>query len=97
MRRKVDVLQRRVLLDAWFKVEEATVRFERFDGTTYRSYVGGMLQAEAPIAFRPHGAGRASVGMRINRVSYFKGAVLWARLGRSHNATARPPRASARS
>jgi len=33
MNRKVDVLGRRVLLDAWFKVEEATVSFERLDGT----------------------------------------------------------------
>jgi hypothetical protein len=45
----------------------------------YRSYVNGVLQAEAAIDFKPQGAGHSSVGARINRVSFFKGAILNAR------------------
>jgi hypothetical protein len=52
---------------------------QSFDGKIYRSFVDGVLQAEDAISFKPHGPGRASVGMRINRVSYFKGAVLQVR------------------
>ncbi len=57
----------------WYRVQQT------FDGKIYRAYVDGMLQAEAPLDFKPHGAGRSSIGMRINRVSYFKGAILEAR------------------
>lgn len=52
---------------------------QTFDGTTYRSFVNGVLQTEAEIAFTPQGPGRASVGTRINRVNYFNGAVREAR------------------
>ncbi len=52
---------------------------QTFDGTTYRAFVNGVLQAEAEIAFTPQGPGRASVGTRINRVNYFNGAVREAR------------------
>jgi hypothetical protein len=38
-----------------------------------------VLQGEAETAFKPQGAGHASVGVRINRVSYFHRAVLKAR------------------
>jgi len=49
------------------------------DGQTYRSFVNGVLQTEAQIAFTAQGAGRASVGVRMNRVNYFRGAVREAR------------------
>ena len=52
---------------------------QTYDGKTYRSYVNGVLQAEAPIDFKAQGQGHSSVGMRINRVSYFTGAILEAR------------------
>ena len=52
---------------------------QTYDGRMYRSYVNGILQGEAAITFTPQGPGRASVGTRINRVSYFKGAVREAR------------------
>ena len=52
---------------------------QTFDGTTYRAFVNGVLQAEAQIAFTPQGPGRASVGTRINRVNHFNGAVREAR------------------
>jgi len=52
---------------------------QTFDGTTYRAFVNGVLQAEAKIAFKPQGPGRSSVGTRINRVNHFNGAVREAR------------------
>jgi hypothetical protein len=57
----------------WYRVAQT------FDGKTYRSYVDGVLQAQAETAYRPQGAGHASVGVRINRVNYFHGAVFAAR------------------
>ena len=54
----------------WYSVQQT------LEGKMYRSYVDGVLQAEAEIDFKPHGPGRASVGMRINKVTPFKGAVL---------------------
>lgn len=47
-----------------------------YDGQMFRSYVDGVLQAEAPIDYKPQGPGHASLGTRINRVNYFKGAIL---------------------
>ena len=41
--------------------------------------LGGELQGEAEIAFTPQGEGAASVGTRINRRNYFKGAIRQAR------------------
>jgi hypothetical protein len=49
------------------------------DGTTIRSNVNGALQGEAAIAFTPLGEGAASIGTRINRRNYFRGAVRQAR------------------
>ena len=54
----------------WYRVEQVC------DGKTFRSYVDGVLQAEGVIEYKPQGPGRTSAGMRINRVSYFKGAIL---------------------
>lgn len=53
----------------WYHVAQS------YDGAVYRSYVDGQLQAEMPLAFTPQGPGKASVGMRMNRVNPFKGAV----------------------
>lgn len=46
------------------------------DGAVFRSYVDGVLQSEAPLAYRPQGKGHSSLGVRINKVNYFHGAVL---------------------
>ena len=53
----------------WFHVAQT------FDGALYRSFVNGVLQDEAPLAFQPQGAGRCSIGCRYNRVSHFQGSV----------------------
>jgi hypothetical protein len=57
----------------WYHVAQT------YDGRTYRSYVNGVLQGEKGMAFQPQGPGRASVGVRINRVDWFQGAVREAR------------------
>ena len=63
-------------LGRWYAVEAV------YDGRTYRNHVDGIPQGEAEIALEPQGAGRTSVGTRINRVNYFKGAVKEARFTR---------------
>ncbi len=57
----------------WYHVAQT------YDGTTYRSFVNGDLQGEAVVAFTPQGPGRASVGVRLNGVNYFNGAIAEAR------------------
>jgi hypothetical protein len=57
----------------WYSVAQT------YDGHTYRSYVNGALQAEAPLAFTPQSAGYSSIGTRINRRNYFHGAIYSAR------------------
>lgn len=64
---------RRHALGHWYHVAQT------YDGRTYRSYVDGQLQAEAPLAFVPQGPGYSSIGTRINRRNYFHGAVYAAR------------------
>ena len=51
-----------------------------YDGRQYRNYVDGVLEGAAEVHLAPQGAGRTSVGTRINRRDYFKGAVLAARM-----------------
>ena len=50
-----------------------------YDGTTYSNYVNGIQQLDFPIVLAPQGKGRASVGVRVTLVDYFKGAVHSAR------------------
>jgi hypothetical protein len=57
-------------LGQWYVVTQT------YDGQTHRSFVNGVLEKEAPITYVPQGPGHSSVGMRINHVSYFKGAVM---------------------
>lgn len=53
----------------WYHVAQS------YDGAVYRSFVDGVLQAEQAMPFVPQGPGKASVGMRMNRVNPFNGAV----------------------
>lgn len=57
----------------WYHVAQT------YDGKMFRSYVNGVLQGEAEILFKPQGEGASSIGTRINRRNYFKGAVRQAR------------------
>src|SRR5687767_15080127 len=57
----------------WYHVAQT------YDGKMFRSYVNGELQGEAEVAFKPQGEGATSLGTRINRRNYFKGAIRQAR------------------
>jgi len=71
--RALMVQDKRHPLGRWYHVAQV------YDGAEYRSYVNGALQAKAEISFKPQGPGSAAVGVRLNRVNYFKGAVRQAR------------------
>lgn len=57
----------------WYHVAQT------YDGRTYRSYVDGALQMAVDLPFTPQPSGRASVGVRMNCISFFRGAVRGAR------------------
>jgi hypothetical protein len=61
-------------LDKWYRVTAV------WDGKTMKNYVGDELQGEGPLVMEPEGPGRASIGMRLNKVFPFKGAVFEARM-----------------
>ncbi len=63
-------------LRAWYHVAAV------YDGAEFRNYVNGIQQGSAPLKVAPQGEGRTSVGVRINKVFYFKGAVHMARFTR---------------
>jgi hypothetical protein len=50
-----------------------------FDGREMRHYVDGAKECAARIALAPLGPGRTAIGMRANRVHWFRGAVRRAR------------------
>jgi hypothetical protein len=60
----------------WYHVAQV------YDGRTYRNYVNGVLENEGELNFTPNEAGHASVGVRINRRDYFKGAIARSRFTR---------------
>lgn len=74
----VALLDRKLLhpLDRWYRVAMV------YDGAEFRSYVNGELQGQAAVHFDPQGRGHSSVGVRINKVNYFKGSVRQARFSR---------------
>ena len=53
-----------------------------YDGKEFSNYVDGVREGAAELQLAPHGPGHASVGVRINKVFYFKGAVRLARFTR---------------
>lgn len=55
--------------DRWYRV--ALV----YDGRKMSSYVDGQLELSGDVEFTPMTTGRASIGVRQNRVSWFKGAI----------------------
>ena len=72
------LLNRQLLhpLDVWNHVAMV------YDGKEFRSYVNGVLEGKAEIHFDPEGPGHSAVGVRINKVNYFKGSVRQARFSR---------------
>jgi hypothetical protein len=46
-----------------------------WDGRTMAHYVDGVRELSGPVAFKPLGPGRTSIGVRQNKVSWFKGRI----------------------
>jgi hypothetical protein len=61
----------------WYRV--TTV----YDGKMLKNYVGDELQGEGEVKLAPQRAGRSSVGVRINLVDWYKGAIYSTRFTRS--------------
>jgi hypothetical protein len=51
-----------------------------YDGSTMAHYVNGVKQGEGPVAFVTTGPGRTSLGVRQNKVSWFKGRIRTVRI-----------------
>jgi hypothetical protein len=60
-------------LGKWYRVTAV------YDGKILRNYVGDEMQGEGELDLIPQGQGHSSIGTRINRRDYFKGAVFEAR------------------
>jgi hypothetical protein len=60
-------------LGAWYHVASV------YDGKEFRNYVNGVQEGAGEVTLEPHGPGQTSIGARINKVFYFKGAVHVAR------------------
>jgi hypothetical protein len=60
-------------LGAWYHV--ALI----YDGTEMRHYVDGQQEMAGPLTIAPLGQGLTSIGVRMNRMYWFKGAVSKAR------------------
>jgi hypothetical protein len=46
-----------------------------YDGGTMRHYVNGLEETSGNLAFTPLGSGKTSIGVRMNRVFWYKGAI----------------------
>jgi lysophospholipase L1-like esterase len=53
-----------------------------FDGVTMRHFVDGREELSGPLTIQPLGGGNTSIGVRMNRVFWFKGAIRKARFTR---------------
>jgi hypothetical protein len=51
-----------------------------FDGQTMRHFVNGAEELKAEVNFRPLKEGRTSLGVRLNRVSWYQGAIRQVRI-----------------
>ena len=47
----------------------------RYDGKHIASFVNGVRELEGDVTFGPMTTGRTSVGVRLNKVNWFKGAI----------------------
>ncbi len=61
-------------LGKWYRVTAV------YDGKELRNYVGDELEGSGGLKLVPQLGGHSSIGVRINKVYWFKGAVLMARM-----------------
>jgi hypothetical protein len=64
-------------LGVWYHVAAV------YDGKVFSNYVNGVRDGSAEVELSPQGSGRSSIGVRINLVDYFKGAIHSARFTQS--------------
>jgi hypothetical protein len=69
--------EKRYSFGQWYRV--TTV----YDGKTLKNYVGDELQGQGEVKLVPQRPGRASAGVRINLVDYYKGAIYSTRFTKS--------------
>lgn len=60
-------------IDAWYHAAIVV------DEASFRHYVNGELELAEPIRFESQASGRTSIGVRLNRIDWFKGAIRTAR------------------
>lgn len=46
-----------------------------YDGTTMTHYVDGVRELQGPLSFRAMAPGRVSLGVRLNKVSWYQGCI----------------------
>ena len=63
-------------LGKWYRVTAV------YDGKEFRNYVDDELEGAGDLKLGPQLAGHSSVGVRIDKRDYFKGAILMARMTR---------------
>jgi hypothetical protein len=63
-------------LGVWYRVAAV------YDGAEFKSYVNGREEGSGKVHLDPQGEGRTSIGVRMNKVYYFKGAIHQARFTR---------------
>lgn len=63
-------------LGKWYRVTAV------YDGKEFRNYVGDELEGAGDLQLGPQLAGHSSVGVRIDKRDYFRGAILMARMTR---------------
>jgi hypothetical protein len=61
-------------LGQWYRVTAV------YDGKELKNYVGDELQGSGEVALTPQRPGRTSIGTRIDKRDYIKGAILMARM-----------------
>ncbi len=54
----------------------------RYDGTTMAHFVNGTKEMEGAVEFGPFGEGETSIGVRLNKVHWFKGDIAEVRFHR---------------
>jgi hypothetical protein len=61
-------------LGKWYRVTAV------YDGKLFSNYVDGELEGSGELQLAPQGPGHASIGTRINKTFFYKGAILMARM-----------------
>ena len=72
-----DGASKRSLLDAGLlhPADRCDLAALRYDGKTMASFMAGRPELSGPVTFGPTAGGRISIGVRIDRVFWFKGAI----------------------